>query len=187
MKFARISLIVIAFSSLFVACRQKPLPPEPSSTSMYGSTGNNGNLDPRWVNGEDLSRANQLGLEARSNNGMGENGARIENLLPSVYFDFDQAFVRPSDRDALQQAADYLSQNSGDRLIIEGHCDWRGTTEYNLALGDRRAYSAKDYIIGLGISADRIEVVSMGDQEAMTEASDAQMQQDRRADLIVLQ
>lgn len=139
-----------------------------------------------YINPQDVTNAAALGLESR-NSAFGADAAnREEGLLPSVYFDFDQSFVRPSDRDLLQDAADYLRANPEARLVVEGHCDWRGTTEYNLALGDRRASSVRDYLVDLGIADERIEVVSYGDREADTDVTDAQMQQDRRADLIVV-
>lgn len=111
---------------------------------------------------------------------------RIENLFSPVYFDFDQSFVRPEDRPTLQEVADYLNANPSAQLLVEGHCDWRGTTEYNMALGDRRANSVTAYMAQLGIAADRLETVSKGDLEAVTEGSESDMNRDRRADLIII-
>jgi len=166
---------------IFAGCRQAS-PPDPSMTAV-GGTGAGQYSD--WINPADVDRANALGLSMRDSS-FGEGGEHIEGLLPSVYFDFDQSFIRPADRPALQQAADHLIKNQGDRLLIEGHCDWRGTTEYNMTLGDRRASSVKDYLVNIGVPAERIETVSKGDLEAITEASEDQMQQDRRADLVVI-
>lgn len=138
--------------------------------STYGSTFGTNELGP--------------GLETRP--GIFENGIREEGLLPSVYFDFDSSFVRAADRPLLQEAADYLLSNPNTVLLIEGYCDWRGTTEYNLTLGDRRASSVKEFIVALGIAPERIDTVSFGDRNATPEAAEAQMQQDRRADLVVI-
>ena len=113
-------------------------------------------------------------------------GERIENLFSPVYFDFDQSFIRAADRPTLQEAAAYLEDNPGSQLLVEGHCDWRGTTEYNMALGDRRATSVTAYLEQLGIAPDRLETVSKGDLEAITEGSDEEMRMDRRADLIII-
>jgi peptidoglycan-associated lipoprotein len=117
---------------------------------------------------------------------MGNEGNRLENLFSPVYFDFDQSFVRPADRGTLQEAAQYLDANPSAKLLVEGHCDWRGTTEYNMALGDRRAASVIAYLEQVGVSTDRMETVSKGDLEAMTEGTDDQMQLDRRGDLIII-
>lgn len=110
----------------------------------------------------------------------------VAGVLPSVYFGFDSASVGPSERSKLQQAAEYLEQNSEHRLLVEGHCDWHGTSEYNLVLGDRRANSIGNYIDTLGINAERIETLSKGSLEATSGLSKALSSQNRRADLIVL-
>ncbi len=125
------------------------------------------------------------GLEARDASFSGDAN-RVEGLLPSIYFDFDQAFVQPQERPKLVETADYLRDNPEARLLIEGHCDYKGTSEYNLALGDRRASNVKQYLEQIGIRADRIQVVSRGDLEAQEGANASQRAQDRRADLIVL-
>ena len=86
----------------------------------------------------------------------------------------------------VKSAKDYLAKNPTHRILFEGHCDWRGTEEYNLALGDRRATAAKKYLISLGIAADKVEANSKGSLEAAKNADDATMQKDRRAEIIVL-
>ena len=82
------------------------------------------------------------------------DGNRLEGLFSPIYFDFDQSFIRPADRGALQEVAQYLNDNTGSKLLVEGHCDWRGTTEYNMALGDRRANSVTTYLEQIGVSAN---------------------------------
>ncbi len=134
---------------------------------------------------EDLSGGlDGLGLEGRDPNLM--DGNRVEGLFSPVYFDFDQSFVRPADRGVLQEVAQHLNQNSGDVLLVEGRCDWRGTTEYNMALGDRRAISVITYLQQLGVPDNQMESVSKGDLDAITEGSEDQMQLDRRADLVII-
>jgi peptidoglycan-associated lipoprotein len=186
MKLTRIPIVLLATLFFAVACRQAPNPPQPSLTGTPGSEG--GSQYPGWVSPEDISSAGiPSDLPPVRDTSLNPNDeGRIEGLLPSVYFDFDQSAIRPGDRGALQEAADYLLQNPGARLILEGHCDWRGTAEYNMALGERRAASAMEYILSLGIDPSRMEIVSMGDLEAMEVDSEAQLQEDRRADLIVI-
>jgi peptidoglycan-associated lipoprotein len=82
-----------------------------------------------------------------------------------AYFDFNKADIRSDARDALGKTADYLRNNPTIRATIEGHCDERGSTEYNLALGDRRASAVKQYLVSLGISADRLTTVSFGKEK----------------------
>lgn len=168
------------------ACRQAPVP-DPSMTAVGAGSGMSSN-SADWIDPSDLRRADELGLQVRDpafSAGEGSDG-RVENLFDPVYFEFNQSFIRPEDRSILQQVADYLFDNPSHVLLIEGHCDWRGTTEYNMALGDRRAASAQAYIAQIGIAPDRIETVSKGDLDALTEASEDQMALDRKAEFIIL-
>ena len=110
----------------------------------------------------------------------------VRDLLPSVYFGFDSSSVAASERLKLQEAAEHLEQNSQDHLLVEGHCDWYGTSEYNLALGDRRAKSVSDYLDTLGIMPERIKKLSKGSLEAISGSSKELSLKDRRADLILL-
>jgi peptidoglycan-associated lipoprotein len=110
----------------------------------------------------------------------------VRDVLPSVYFGFDSTSVGASERLKLQQAAEYLEQNSDQHLLVEGHCDWHGTKEYNLTLGDRRANSIRDYLGTVGITPERIVKISKGSLEAISGLSKEMSSQNRRADLIVL-
>ena len=110
----------------------------------------------------------------------------VRGELPSIYFGFDSSSVGASERSKLQQAAEYLEQNPEHHLLVEGHCDWHGTSEYNLVLGDRRANSIGDYLDTLGITPGRIEKLSKGSLEATSGLSRELSSQNRRGDLIVL-
>jgi peptidoglycan-associated lipoprotein len=102
-----------------------------------------------------------------------------------AYFDFNKADIRPDAREALTKTAEFLRNNPGIRVTIEGHCDERGSTEYNLALGDRRAGATKQYLVSLGISADRISTVSFGKEKPFcTQSSEACWQQNRRGHFV---
>ena len=83
-------------------------------------------------------------------------------LLKEIFFDFDKADIREQDRATLSQNADALKKFDFLRITVEGHCDERGTVEYNLALGERRAKAAYDYLVSLGVPADRLKTVSYG-------------------------
>ncbi len=84
-----------------------------------------------------------------------------EDLQP-IYFDFDKYNLRSGDREILNRNARVLKENPEVRIRIEGNCDERGTVEYNLALGEKRARAARDYLINLGIGPDRIDIISYG-------------------------
>jgi peptidoglycan-associated lipoprotein len=84
--------------------------------------------------------------------------------LKDIYFDFDRFDLKPDARNTLRENADWLKNNPSTRIEIEGHCDERGTNEYNLALGAKRAQSAKDYLVTLGIAAQRLSTISYGEE-----------------------
>jgi peptidoglycan-associated lipoprotein len=90
----------------------------------------------------------------------------MKNMFESenIYFEFDSAALSPVAQSVLSGKADYLRDNPGAQVIIEGHCDERGTPEYNLALGDRRAEAAKSFLVNLGIDPSRFTTVSYGEE-----------------------
>jgi peptidoglycan-associated lipoprotein len=102
-----------------------------------------------------------------------------------AYFDYDKADIRPDARAALSQTADFLKGHPSIKATIEGHCDERGSTEYNLGLGDRRASAVKQYLVSLGVSADRLSTVSFGKEKPFCmESTEACWQQNRRGHFV---
>jgi peptidoglycan-associated lipoprotein len=85
-------------------------------------------------------------------------------MQEDIYFDFDKSTLTPAAQDNLMQKAEWLRENPDRTATIEGHCDDRGTNEYNLALGDRRAESAKAFLVDLGIDASRLNTISYGEE-----------------------
>lgn len=85
-------------------------------------------------------------------------------MQEDIYFEFDKSTLTPAAQDNLLRKAEWLRENSDATVTIEGHCDDRGTNEYNLALGDRRAESAKAFIVDLGIDASRLTTISYGEE-----------------------
>jgi peptidoglycan-associated lipoprotein len=182
MNTASKKLFLVLASAAFVlaGCSKKPKRPDPSST-VLGPTGG-GALTPSDVS---VTNDANTGLEQRPP-GVIETDDMIKGLLGAVYFDFDKSSVKEPERAKIQAAKDYLAKNPTHRILFEGHCDWRGTDEYNLSLGDRRATAAKKYLISLGVAADKVEANSKGSLEAAKNADDATMTKDRRAEIIVL-
>ena len=82
--------------------------------------------------------------------------------LKDVFFDYDKSNIRDDQKAALNDNAGWLKANGGAKVLLEGHCDERGTAEYNLALGERRAKAVKDYLIAAGVAADRVSTISYG-------------------------
>jgi peptidoglycan-associated lipoprotein len=106
--------------------------------------------------------------------------------LKDVYFDFDKYDIRPDSARILDANATWLKANPGNLVLIEGHCDERGTAEYNLALGERRAKSTMNYLVGQGVAASRITVISYGKERPLcTEKTEACWAMNRRAHHLV--
>jgi peptidoglycan-associated lipoprotein len=102
-----------------------------------------------------------------------------------AYFDYDKADLRPDARTALSKTADFLKNYPRFKVTIEGHCDERGSTEYNLGLGDRRANAVKQFLVSAGVSADRISTVSFGKEKPFCmESNEACWQQNRRGHFV---
>jgi peptidoglycan-associated lipoprotein len=106
--------------------------------------------------------------------------------LQPIYFDFDKYDLRPGDREILNRNAKLLKENPNVKIRIEGNCDERGTVEYNLALGDRRARAAMDYLINLGIAPERFSVISYGKEKCKHCFGEDCWSKDRRDDFIIV-
>lgn len=185
--------------SLFSACQERPRP-SPDQTLMGEEDYASGYLGDAVGRSAESDRTDEdMGstqflddfvlqpgpvLEDREAFGDGE---RVRGMFDSVYFEFDRSNIRPGERAKIEGVADHLRENPNQNILLEGHCDWRGTTEYNLGLGDRRATSVSEYLQNLGISRDRIEVLSMGDLEAAVGGSESEMAEDRRVEFVILQ
>ena len=188
-KFAiLISIAVIGLTG----CTKKPIRPDPGSTMMGPGSGANGGYGSSTLNPNDLGSFNpdQIADSDSMLVGRGanyyEDDQMIRGLLEPVYFDFDKSGIKASERVKLEAAMIYLSENPQYRLMLEGHCDWRGTAEYNLGLGDRRANSARQFLETAGTAPNRLEVASKGDLDAVENGDATAMAQDRKVELIIL-
>ncbi len=169
--------LLLAAVTLLAGCAKKPMRPDPSAT-LIGPQGAGG-VAPTDV----TTMPDANGLQARGD--FDANG-QLRGALDSVYFEFNLSSIKAPERAKLQAAKDYLAKNPTNRLLLEGHCDWRGTSEYNLGLGDRRANEAKKYLLSLGVSADKLETLSKGSEEAQKTGAEDTWKKDRRVDLVVL-
>jgi peptidoglycan-associated lipoprotein len=103
-----------------------------------------------------------------------------------IYFDFDQSVIRADAQEVLRKKAEFLRSNSGVSVVIEGHCDERGTAEYNLALGERRALAAKAFLMNLGISSSRLSTISYGEERPVDPGSNEEAwARNRRAHFVL--
>jgi len=111
-----------------------------------------------------------------------------EQPLAMIYFDYDKYFVREDAKPVLEGNAAWMKKFRTVKVLVEGHCDERGTEEYNLALGEKRAKSAMDYMASLGVSADRMKILSYGkSQPLVTGHDEATWQKNRRAQFTIIE
>lgn len=182
-KASRMIFTALAGTGLLLAgCTKKPTRPEPSATMLGPAGGTNGALNPLDV--ATTADANS-GLEPRGSEAFDQQG-QLRGVLDSVFFDFDKSAIKPGERAKAQAAAKYLSDHPERRMLLEGHCDWRGTAEYNLGLGDRRASAVKQYLLTLGVAANRLDTLSRGSLDATPHGDEATMAHDRRVDFVIL-
>lgn len=172
-------LVLASAAVLLAGCSKKPKRPDPSATVLGQTPG--GSVTPT-----------DLGTVADPNSGLAqrdpniiEDADTIRGMFQPVYFDFNESTVKGPERVKLQNAATYLKDHPEQRILLEGHCDWRGTAEYNLSLGDRRANAAKKYLATL-TAPEKIETLSKGSLDAAKNADDATMAKDRRVDIVIL-
>jgi peptidoglycan-associated lipoprotein len=168
MKYQVIMLTAVGALALAGCSKKAPevLPPAPAS-------------DTSTPNGSDGSQAAAPGTQAHF--------AQTMNGRDTIYFDTDRYNIDSADQAALQTQAQYLAQYANARATVEGHADERGTREYNLALGERRANAAKNYLVSLGVEAGRISTVSYGKERPRALGSDEQAwAQNRRAVTVLI-
>ena len=115
-----------------------------------------------------------------------EKAARYQFENKNIYFEFDKSSLLPEAQEILREKAAWLEKNPAVDVIIEGHCDERGTNEYNIALGDRRSKSAKNFLINLGIAGSRMETISYGEEQPVDKAhNEAAWAKNRRAHFVI--
>jgi peptidoglycan-associated lipoprotein len=133
---------------------------------------------------EERLRAEKIRMDAEKRK-MESEVARFTN--ENIYFDFDRSVLKPESQEILRRKADYMRNNPDVRVIIEGHCDERGTNEYNLALGDRRANSAKVFLVNLGIDEERLTTISYGEERPADPRSNEEAWAKNRRDQFIIE
>ena len=190
----QVGLVLAALMAATSAgCKTKPknIPPIPGGNANVAGTGNLLNRD----NGGKLnSGGDVVTIDETGNIGLSDLG-EFENMLmdrdalaaQTVYFEVDRSEIHPDDLGKVEAVAGILAQDAQNKVLIEGHCDERGTEEYNRALGERRALSVRDALAGLGVSADRIRTMSFGeDRPADPGLDDAAYSRNRRGEFVLL-
>lgn len=131
--------------------------------------------------------ASGVGSEPMSFDATGSDSGKIAGLS-SVNFDYDKSGLNGEARRKIQGNADWMKKNPAVKVQIEGHCDARGSIEYNIALGERRANAVKNYMVSLGIGADRLSTISYGKEKPLVQGDDdAAYAKNRRGNFVPLQ
>ena len=162
-----------------------------STTSNDGVTtapATAGDDDEAAADDDEAAADDETQVAARTPPGLrpGSQQDLITNVGDRVFFDFDKFDIKPEARTILQKQADWLKANPGVSITVEGHADQRGTREYNLALGERRATSVKNFLVALGINDGRVTIISFGKERPVALGSnDVAWAQNRRGVTVV--
>ncbi|RMH18300.1 MAG: hypothetical protein D6701_06555 [Gemmatimonadetes bacterium] len=171
------SLIVpaMAASLLLAACKKEPPPPPPAPTGPtpeeIAAQRRADSIRRERERQDSIRRAEE---EARRREAERQRRIREarETLTEMVFFDFDESAIKPSEERKLRAKVDILRANPSIRLRLDGHADERGSTEYNLALGARRAEAVKEFFVGFGLDASRFTTQSFGEERPLVNRSD---------------
>jgi peptidoglycan-associated lipoprotein len=168
-----------------VACSSSSPPPlEPPAGDSAGAAGN---VDADVIAGGAGSGIEEEGIKEPGTFGESVSEGRTSGPMMPVYFDFDQFVIRDDMKARMDENAAFLTQNPMVRIEIQGNCDDRGTSEYNIALGEKRALAAKKYLVGLGVDPDRMDVVSFGEERPLDTASSPEARaKNRRDDFVIV-
>ncbi|NLD37976.1 MAG: peptidoglycan-associated lipoprotein Pal [Desulfatiglans sp.] len=181
-------VLLIGFVSTLLlftsACQQKKIIPTPVAVE-----------EPPKV--DDSAEQARIAAEQAEKDRLAAEAARLEREKAAakaamesekIYFDYDRADIKPEYQAVLSKKVGWLKDNSSYKLKIEGHCDERGSTEYNMALGARRAEATAKYISAAGVSSDRLTTVSYGEEKPVaTGSNEAAWSQNRRAEFVLIQ
>lgn len=196
---SKLLVVVLAITTIATGCKRKPQPPltyipgitKPITNEVSG-------FDKEGLAKVDTENTTAMPLPpttVTSDNVPLSNRDLIEGMIPdreafkanTVYFDFDRSTIKQSERSKIDAVAKVLKSKPETKVQVEGHCDERGTEEYNRALGERRALAVREYLINSGISADRIFTISYGEDRPVDPGhNEAAWAKNRRAEFILL-
>jgi len=166
-------ILALAVPLALQACGGKKRPPAVATgggASTYGGRGTGSGAPLPVDSGPDvvpIGNDNTTGSAFEASDPVTGEGGPLED----IHFPFDQASLTDQARGTLEKHALWLQNHREAKVVVEGHCDERGTAEYNLALGDKRARAAREYLVSLGVAADRLSAVSYGKEKPLDPSS----------------
>ncbi len=169
------------------ACSKKEVPPPTGGDAAGGSniTYPDSGSSEGTLSDSSNQQYGSMGQDGNQSDAYKREHGRSSSQFQPIYFDYDQSTIRQDMTQNLVANANYM-KSSSESIVIEGNCDARGTNEYNLALGERRAINAKKYMVDLGVNAGRIRTVSYGEERPLFEGSDeSSYQYNRRDDFVI--
>jgi len=180
-----IALSLVISTALIAGCAKRPATTAasaPAPTGTAATTGSTGGAAATTPPAPATAAPQAPATTARPSP---KEFTAIPELKP-IYFDFDKYDIRPGDAKVLDTNAQWLKSNAEQLVLIEGHCDERGTNEYNLALGERRAKSTMNYLVSQGVQASRITIISYGEERPVcTQHNEECWSKNRRAQFLV--
>jgi peptidoglycan-associated lipoprotein len=179
-------LVIFSVSS----CAKKKISSEPATTTAEEETRRRAEEEARQneLARQKALKEEDLGDESRSGNLADQRTASAKSRFENqdIYFEFDSIRLAPDAQEILTQKADWLRANPAATVTIEGHCDNRGTNEYNLALGEGRAQSAKAFLVDLGIDSSRLNTISYGEERPLDNSQTEEAWSKNRRDHFVI-
>ncbi|MBL7544910.1 MAG: peptidoglycan-associated lipoprotein Pal [Bdellovibrionaceae bacterium] len=163
-------IAILAIAGSFISCRGKEEKPNEETTPTENTTG--------------TQESPAIDSTAMSFDPAGSDSGKIDGLK-TVFFDYDKSTLSAEAKRTIQGNVDWMKKNANTKVQIEGHCDNRGSIEYNVALGERRANTVKDYMVSLGLSGNRLATISYGEEKPLVSSeSESAWKKNRRANFV---
>jgi peptidoglycan-associated lipoprotein len=174
--------------TIFIGCAEKKslVTKDSTQTTAPVQTAPPKTEIPKPNDNDNLNNINQNDTAREKTTRIVDQTALADNIVHDINFDFDSAIIRPDAREILKVNADFFLKNRISSIVIEGHCDDRGTAEYNMALGQKRAQETKTYLINLGVKESIINTISYGEERPLDPGNDEEAwAKNRRAHFVV--
>jgi len=172
--------------SELVGVTRPPPPPAPSGDGTASKRPTDKQLEEQRTAQLLASRGEDIPIKDSPTIAFVEPAPEDRGVLKPIYFEYNKSNIRPEYQPVLENISKWLAKNAAHQLLVEGHCDERGTDEYNLALGERRALAVRRYLIALGVSTDRVHTISYGEEKPAVPGSDeSSWSKNRRAEFKV--